>query len=66
TGVALVPRLSVETEIAAGHLVAITVREMRLERQFYLIYRKGAKLSHAARALMKLAIANRELGHEKI
>jgi DNA-binding transcriptional LysR family regulator len=55
TGVALVPRLAAQAEIERGQVVALTVREMRLERKLYLIYRKGAKLSHAARAFLNVA-----------
>jgi DNA-binding transcriptional LysR family regulator len=54
-GVALVPRLAAQAEIDRGQVVAIPVREMRLERKLYLIYRKGAKLSHAARAFLNVA-----------
>jgi DNA-binding transcriptional LysR family regulator len=54
-GVALVPRLTVQTEIARGLLVGLTVKEMRLERKLYLIYRKGASLSHAAKAFLRVA-----------
>jgi DNA-binding transcriptional LysR family regulator len=54
-GVALVPRLTARTEIARGLLAGITVKEMRLERRLYLIYRKGATLSHAAKAFLRLA-----------
>jgi DNA-binding transcriptional LysR family regulator len=54
-GVALVPRLTAQTEIARKQVVALTVREMRLERSIHLIYRKGATLSHAARAFLKVA-----------
>jgi DNA-binding transcriptional LysR family regulator len=54
-GVALVPRLTAQVEIASRQLVALTVREMRLERKLYLIYRKGATLSHAARAFLRVA-----------
>ena len=54
-GVALVPRLAAQAEIDRKQVVAITVREMRLERRLYLIYRKGAKLSHAARAFLNVA-----------
>lgn len=54
-GVALVPRLAAQAEIERGQVAAIPVREMRLERKLYLIYRKGAKLSHAARAFLKVA-----------
>lgn len=53
-GVALMPKLAARAEIARGQLVALAVREMRLERKLYLISRTGATLSHAARALLKL------------
>ena len=53
-GVALVPRLTAQNEIARGSLVGITVKEMRLERRLYLIYRKGATLSHAAKAFLRV------------
>jgi DNA-binding transcriptional LysR family regulator len=54
-GVALVPRLTAQTEIARGQVVALTVKEMRLERRLNLVYRKGATLSHAARAFLQVA-----------
>ena len=54
-GVALVPRLTARREIARQEVVALTVREMRLERSIHLIYRKGATLSHAARAFLRVA-----------
>ncbi|HEX8843220.1 MAG TPA: LysR substrate-binding domain-containing protein [Pyrinomonadaceae bacterium] len=55
TGVALVPRLAARAEIERGQVVALSVREMKMERKLYLIYRKGAKLSHAARAFLNIA-----------
>jgi DNA-binding transcriptional LysR family regulator len=54
-GVALVPRLTAQTEIERGLLAGITVKEMRLERRLHLIYRKGATLSHAAKAFLRVA-----------
>ncbi len=54
-GVALVPEISVEGEIARGELVHVPVRELRLHRKLRLIYRKSASLSHAARAFLKVA-----------
>ena len=54
-GVALVPRLTAQAELARGQLAALTVREMKLERRLHLIYRKGATLSHAARAFLRVA-----------
>lgn len=56
-GVALVPEISVEIELARGELVAIPVRELQLKRKLRLIYRKDANLSHAARAFLKVAEA---------
>lgn len=65
-GVALVPRLTAQEEIARGQLSALTVREMRLERRLHLIYRKGATLSHAARAFLRVAKSVRtDLTEEK-
>ena len=54
-GVALVPRLTAQAEIARGQVAALAVREMKFERKLYLVYRKGATLSHAARAFLRIA-----------
>jgi DNA-binding transcriptional LysR family regulator len=54
-GVALIPRMAAQTEIKLGQIVALKVSGMRLERKLYLIHRKGAKLSHAARAFLNIA-----------
>jgi len=56
-GVALVPEISVESELARGELVSIPVRELHLQRKLRLIYRKSASLSHAARAFLKVVEA---------
>ena len=56
-GVALIPEISVENELARGELVRIPVRELQLKRKLRLIYRKGANLSHAAKAFLKVAEA---------
>lgn len=53
-GVALVPRLSVESELEHGELVRIPIKELRVERKLRVAYRRGAPLSHAARAFLKL------------
>jgi DNA-binding transcriptional LysR family regulator len=54
-GVALVPRLAAQTEIDRKQLAGLSVKEMRLERRLHLIYRKGATLSHAAKAFLTIA-----------
>ena len=56
-GVALVPRLTAQIEIERGQLAALAVKEMRLERRLQLIYRRGATLSHAAKAFLRVARA---------
>ena len=54
-GVAFLPEISVEDEIARGELVRIPVQELRVHRKLRLIYRKSAALSHAGRAFLKVA-----------
>src|SRR5438105_3166940 len=44
-----------DVEIGRKHLAGVTVREMRLERRMHLIYRRGASLSHAAKAFLRVA-----------
>jgi DNA-binding transcriptional LysR family regulator len=56
-GVAFMPEISVEAELARGELVRIPVRELRVQRKLRLIYRKEAGLSHAGRAFLKVAEA---------
>ena len=56
-GVALLPEISVENELARGELVRIPVRELRLHRKLRLVYRKSASISHAAQAFLKVAEA---------
>ncbi len=56
-GVALLPEISVENELARGELVRVPVRELRLHRKLRLVYRKSASISHAARAFLKVAEA---------
>jgi DNA-binding transcriptional LysR family regulator len=53
-GVALVPRLTVETELETGILVAIAVPELMVERKLRLVFRRQAALSHAAKAFLKV------------
>ena len=54
-GVAFIPEISVESELARGELVRIPVRELQIKRKLRLVYRKGANLSHAGRAFLKVA-----------
>jgi len=54
-GVALVPEISVENEIARRELVRVRVRELHFERQLRLVYRQESAPSHAGRAFLNVA-----------
>lgn len=56
-GVALVPAVCVQGELARGELVRVPVPELQFERKIRIVYRKRATLSHAARAFLKVAEA---------
>lgn len=56
-GVALVPGLTVQSEIAAGTLVRVPIKELQIERKLRLVYRRQATLSHAAVAFLKVVEA---------
>jgi len=53
-GVAIVPRMCVEQEIARGDLRELRLRQMHIERRVYLVYRQDRPLSAAAQALVEL------------
>jgi DNA-binding transcriptional LysR family regulator len=54
-GVALLPAIAVQSELARGELVRIKVRELAFERPVRLIWRKAGTLSHAASAFLEVA-----------
>jgi DNA-binding transcriptional LysR family regulator len=56
-GVALVPGLTVRTELESGALVRVKVPELQIERKLRLVYRRQASLSHAALAFLKVVEA---------
>ncbi len=51
-GVALVPALTVRTEMENGSLVRVPVPELHFERKLRLVHRRQANLSHGALAFM--------------
>lgn len=53
-GVAIVPRMCAEHELAAGHLRALRIKQMRVARKLYLVYRRDRPLSAAAQAMVDL------------
>ena len=56
-GVALVPGLTVQKELASGALVRIRIKELQVERKLRLVYRRQATLSHAALAFLRVVEA---------
>ena len=57
-GVALLPAIAVEGELAREELVRIHVPELAFERPVRLVYRKGGSVSHAAAAFLTVAEAH--------
>lgn len=53
-GIAFLPRMCVEEEIAQGSLREVEVKELQAERKIRLVYPAGRTLSHAARAFLEL------------
>jgi DNA-binding transcriptional LysR family regulator len=60
-GVALVPKLTVESELEWGALVAVEVPELQIERKLRLVYRKQAALSHAGKEFLRVVEAHAAL-----
>ncbi len=54
-GVALVPKLTAQSEIDNAQLAGLSVKEMKLTRQLHIIYRRNGVLSHAAKVFLQLA-----------
>jgi DNA-binding transcriptional LysR family regulator len=53
-GIAIVPRMCVRWEIEQGLLVEVKVRQLRMPRDLYLLYRRREPLSHSAKAMFEL------------
>jgi DNA-binding transcriptional LysR family regulator len=54
TGVAILPRLAVEGDLAAGNLIVVDVEDLALERTIRVVFRREDVLSHAARSFLAL------------
>lgn len=54
-GVALVPKLTAQSEINSGQLIALSVKELPLKRQLHIIYRRNSVLSHATKVFLQTA-----------
>ena len=55
-GVAFLPRMCVEQEIAEKRLVAVRVPEVEVERKIYLVQPSRRAVSYAADAFLQLVI----------
>jgi len=55
-GVAFLPRMCVEQEIAEKMLVAVRVPEIEVERKIYLVQPSRRAVSYAADAFLRLVI----------
>jgi DNA-binding transcriptional LysR family regulator len=53
-GVAFVPRMCVQSEVAAGQLVEVPVRELQVARKIHLVYPARRHLPHAAQSFLEL------------
>jgi DNA-binding transcriptional LysR family regulator len=53
-GVALVPGLTVQPELARGELVQVAVPELKISRRLWLVHRARATLSHAGLAFLAI------------
>lgn len=58
--VALVPRISIENELAKGTVREIEVPELHIERKMRVVFRRGDPLSHAARAFLGVMTVSTE------
>jgi DNA-binding transcriptional LysR family regulator len=64
-GVAIVPRMCVEQEIARGDLRELRLRQMRIVRRLYLVYRQDRPLGAAAQALADILCAKPKRSRRK-
>ena len=55
-GIAIVPRMCVGPEIAQGMLRELSMRQMRIQRRLYLVYRQDRPLTAAAQAMLNILI----------
>jgi DNA-binding transcriptional LysR family regulator len=53
-GVAIVPRMCVDREIRIGTLREVRLRQMRIQRRLYLVYRRDRPLKAAAQTLVDM------------
>ena len=65
-GVAIVPRMCVQREVERGQLAEVQIREMKLRRDLFLIFRRDRPLSQAAKAFIGILLPRQELSRDLI
>jgi len=58
SGVAILPKLTVQTEVAAGSLKMLSCEGLNLTRPLGIIQKRDASMSRAARSFMELILGN--------
>ena len=58
-GVAIVPRMCVRWEVEQGTLVELRIRQLKIPRYLFLIFRRGSRHSHVGNELVQLLRAGR-------
>jgi DNA-binding transcriptional LysR family regulator len=60
-GVAIVPRMCVVDELERGDLRELAIRQMKVVRRLYLVYRRDRPLTAAAQALTNVILAPKKV-----
>ncbi|MBK6798980.1 MAG: LysR family transcriptional regulator [Acidobacteria bacterium] len=60
-GIAILPRLAVQDEIASGKLVEVPVKGMRIEKHLRIVFRREHSLSHAAKSFLEILKEEKKL-----
>lgn len=59
-GVAIVPRMCVQEEVSRGDLREVSVKQMKMERRVYLVFRQDRPLTAAAQALVDIILPKKK------
>lgn len=58
-GIAILPRLAVQSEIESGQLIEVPIKGMKIEKILRLVYRRESSLSHAAKSFLEMVKSQR-------
>ena len=57
-GLAIMPRLAVQSELESGALVEVPIKGMKIEKPLRLVHRREQNMSHAAKSFLEIVKAN--------